>query len=515
MKIKIMVNSRTKNATRNAVAGVLNRIVGLFIPFLMRTVLIKVLGEEYLGLSSLFSSILQVLNLADLGFSTAIVYNMYEPISKGDDNIICALLNLYKKIYTGIGLIILAVGLCLCPFLDKFISGSYPEELNLTVLYLMYLFNTVISYTCFAHRKSLLSAFQRSDIVDNINSIIQLVLDLIKIVLLILIKSYYIYVIFIPIITLIGSIVTAVVSYKMYPQYKCVGKVDNEIQKSILKRVTGLTIQRFGNTISTSLDSIVISSFLGLSLLAIYSNYFYIVSSLGAFVWVCIASTTAGLGNSIVTQSIEKNYEVFKKLNILNQWTICWCVPCLLCLYQHFMRIWVGEGLMAGMDLVLCMTVYFIAYEVRRVVLVFKDACGMWWADKWKPLVGCIINLALNITLVQTIGIVGVIISTIVSYLFIEMPWETHVLFKIYFKKSEWGYYKDLLCYLAVITLGAALSWCICSLLPESGIVFFVLKGILCFFIANVLFFIAFHKKEEFEQVKNMVGGVIQRVKKR
>ncbi|MCD7889287.1 MAG: hypothetical protein LUG23_05165 [Oscillospiraceae bacterium] len=141
-----MQDSRTKNATRNAIAGIINRIVGLLVPFVLRTALIKVLGEEYLGLSSLFSSILQVLNLADLGFSTAIVYSMYKPIAEGDDDTVCALLKLYRVIYVIIGSIILVVGLCVMPFLDKLISGDYPEGLNIYVLYLMYLVNTVCSY---------------------------------------------------------------------------------------------------------------------------------------------------------------------------------------------------------------------------------------------------------------------------------------------------------------------------------------------------------------------------------
>lgn len=502
-----MADSRTKNAARNAISGVFNRAVGLLIPFVLRTALIKVLGEQYLGLSNLFSSILQVLNLADLGFSSAIVYNMYKPIAEGDDQTVCALLNMYRKIYRVIGISILIVGLCLIPFLDKFISGDYPEGLNLTALYLMYLINTVASYLFFAYRKSLLSAFQRSDIETNINSITQIALDVVKLVLLFTLKNYYVYIFFVPLTTLVSGTITTIVSYRMYPQYRCIGTVDKSVKHEIVKRVSALAIQKFGNTISTSLDSIVVSSFLGLSLLAIYSNYFYIVSSLMAFIWVCISATTAGLGNSIVVDSIEKNYQNFKKLNMLNQWTICWCVPCLVCLYQHFMLMWVGENLTAGMDLAIYMTIYFLVGESRKVVMVFKDAAGMWWADKWKPIVGCSVNLFLNITSVQIIGINGVIISTIVSYLFVELPWETHVLFKNYFKISEKDYYIEMLKYWCLTFACTGISWCVCSFLPSTGFVSFCVKGCICVVVSNIMFYILYHNNIQFQQLKSLILG--------
>lgn len=395
--------------------------------------------------------------------------------------------------------------MCLIPFLENFISGDYPDDLNLTVLYLMYLVNTVISYLFFAHRKSLLSAFQRSDIETNVNSVVQILLDILKLLLLFCYKNYYLYIVFVPITTFTSSLIVTVISYKKYPQYKCKGKIDKSTQHEITKRVFALAIQKFGNTISTSLDSIVVSSFLGLTLLAVYSNYFYIISSIMSFIWVCIAATTAGLGNSVVTESLEKNYLNFRKLNMLNQWVICWCVPCLVCLYQHFMMMWVGERLTAGIDLAIWMVVYFVVAQSRKIVIVFKDATGMWWADKWKPLIGCSINLFLNIALVQLIGIKGVIISTVVSYLFVEMPWETHVLFKKYFKRPEMEYYKTNIKYLGATVLGAGVSWWTCSFLPSTGWLILVAKGGLCILISNVVFYLLFHRKEEFKQFQKIV----------
>lgn len=490
------MQSRTKNAKRNAIGGIINRITGILIPFLLRTALIKVLGEEYLGLSNLFTSILQVLNMADLGFGTAIGYSMYKPIAENDTEKICALLNLYKKIYSVISVVILIAGLAVMPFLDKFIYGEYPENINIYVLFFMYLINTVLEYGLFAHRKTLMSACQRSDIENFVNSGVQIVVDTIKVVTLFLFKSYYLYVFFVPVITLLTNLILAAISYKMYPQYRCKGKIDSYELREIKKKVVGLTIQKFGNTISTSLDTIIISMFLGLSSVAVYGNYFYIVSAIISFLWVAIYSTTAGLGDSIVSEGVEKNYLNFKRLTILNQWAISWCLPSLLCLYQHFMKMWVGEKMMSNFSLVIWMCIFFFVSQVRKIVLVFKDATGMWWIDKWKPLVGCIVNLSFNIILVKMIGMEGVIISTVISYLFVELPWETHVLYKNYFKKGESVYYADIMKYVVLDLLICGLCWKVCTFLPDTGIGWFVAKGILCVVLANMIF-ICIHSKNE------------------
>lgn len=506
-----MADSRTKNTARNAVATTLNRIVGLLIPFVLRTAIIKGLGEQYLGLSSLFSSVLQVLCLADLGFNSAIIYSMYRPVADGDTDRICALLKLYRQIYRTIGSGILIVGIALMPFLDKLISGSYPAEVNIRVVYVIYLANTAFSYLFFAERKALLTAHQRSDIDNNINSVSQLFFDALKLIALLWLKNYYVYILFIPATTFVSGLFSAVYSYKKYPEYVAKGTVDSKTQKGIIKKVSALSIQKIGNTVSTSLDNIVISSFLGLTAVAVYGNYFYIVSGLISFMGGCISSATASIGNSLITESVEKNYGTFKKINMLNQWAITWCIPCLACLYQHFMHMWVGENLMAGQTFVWLMIAYFYAAESRKVIQVFKDAAGMWWADKWKPLVGCIINLTLNILLVRAVGMEGVIFSTVFSYLFVEMPWETIVLFQRYFRGYLADYVKDVLSYLLVICIATAAAAAGCSYISLAGISGFVVKGIVSFLEANLVFLLVFHKRAEFRALYTLVSSRLLR----
>ncbi len=501
-----MMESRTKNSIRNIFSGFLNRLVGIGIPFVMRTMLIKILGEQYLGLSSFLTSVLQVLNLAELGFGSAIVYSLYRPFAENDRKTICALLNLYRKIYRTIGVIILVVGLLVMPFLESFIKGGYPSDINIYVLYLVYLINTISSYILFAYKRCILEASQRIDILNNICSIVQLVFNLLKIVLLIILKNYYVYVFFIPIITILDNLIVARYVTKNYPDYICKGELKKSELKEIRKRVLALLVQKLGYTISNSLDSIIISSFLGLSVLATFSNYQYISNSVLNIVVMCYASLTASIGNSIVKETVERNELTFNKLVFLNSWIGCWCTVCLVSLYNHFITIWIGEKFILGMSTVILFALYFFISQTRRVITTYKDAAGIWWEDKFRPLIGCSANLFFNILLVKSIGVNGVILSTVISYLFIEYPWETHTLYKNYFHKSPFRYYISVSKYLMITTVTCFVTYLACSFFPSYGIMWFGIKMIICVILPNLILLLIFFKTKKFKDTADMIG---------
>ena len=193
------MESRTKNGIRNIGSGIINRILLIVFPFITRTILLYSLGSEYLGLNSLFTSILTVLNLAELGFGSALVFSMYKPIAENDKKKICALLSVYKKIFVTIGILIAILGIAITPFIPKIINGDIPTNANIYILYIIYLSNTVVSYIFFAHKRALLIAYQRNDIVTNINSVISILLYCIQTVILLLYHNYYLYILFMPI----------------------------------------------------------------------------------------------------------------------------------------------------------------------------------------------------------------------------------------------------------------------------------------------------------------------------
>ena len=254
---------RTKNAIRNFFWGIINRVITLLLPFIARTIIINSLGAEYLGLNNLFTSILNVLSLAELGVGTALVYAMYKPIAEENQDEICSLLKLYRSCYRVIGAIILAIGILIIPFLPKLIHGTYPNDINLYILYVIYLSNTVLSYFLFAYKQSLLQAHQRTDVSSNVGSIVNIALNVIQIVVLIRLNNYYLYVILKPIFTVINNITIAIVTKRMYPNYSCRGNINREVAKTIAHKVKALVGHKIGTTVITSADNLVISAFWG------------------------------------------------------------------------------------------------------------------------------------------------------------------------------------------------------------------------------------------------------------
>lgn len=501
--------ARTKNTLRNIAFGSVNRLINIVLPFASRTVILYTMGTQYLGLSSLFTSILSFLSLTELGIGAAMVYSMYKPIAENDHATICALLSLYKKLYRIIGTVILLLGLSLMPFLKILVPEELPPDINLYLLYFIYLINAVLSYWLFAYKNALLQAYQRSDINSKIASVITVASYTVMLASLYLTRNYYAYVIWLPIFTVLTNILRLIFVNRNFPELAPEGEVSPELKKSIFRKTTALIGTKLNTVVLNAADNLVMSAFLGLTVIAMYGNYHYIMSSIIGFLGIAYSSMTAGLGNSLQTDSLDTNYRNFEKFSFINSWMVGWCTVCLVCLYQPFMRIWVGEGLMFPFYVVLEMGLYFYVYQIRKIPVVYKDAAGIWWEDRFRPYVCMIVNVVLNITLVQVIGISGIILSTVFS-LFVSIPWENYTIFRYVFHRSSKPYYgRMFLSALTMLLAGAVTLW-LCSLQGE-GIHAFLLKGCICLIVPNVIFAVLNCRRQEFREMMNMVKRILKR----
>ena len=499
---------RTKNATRNIVFGVILKAYQIIVPFIMRTAMIYFMGVQYLGLNSLFTSILQVLNLAELGVGSAMVYSMYKPIAEDDEITICALLRLYKRYYFLIGLVIAVVGTAVTPFVPKLIKSGLPAGLNVYILYLMNLILTVLSYWLLAYKNSLLQAHQRTDVTSKVTILTNTVQYGIQILVIAITKNYYLYVIVALVTQAITNIVTAIIATKMYPKYEPEGTLDKKVVKQINQRIKDLFTAKLGGTIVNSADTIVISVFLGLSMLAIYQNYYYIMNSVLGFTLIIFNSCTAGIGNSLVMESEEKNYFDFKKLVFLTMWIAAICISCFVGLYQPFMTLWVGKQYLLDMDVVVLLCIYFYLYLVNHLSCVYKDAAGIWHQDRFRPLIGGLVNLGLNLLMVRYIGIYGIIISTISSYIFVAMPWLIHNLFSLVFKRSAREYLYILLKGAGVSALAGLASYILCGLVPFRGITQLIVNVFICLISSLLVLMIVYRKDPMYEPFLELCNRV-------
>lgn len=496
---------RTKNAKRNMIFGTALKIYQILIPFLMRSVMVYCLGVQYLGLNSLFTSVLQVLNLAELGVGSAMVYSMYRPIAQDDDIMICALMNLYKWYYRIIGGVVLAAGSVLTPLIPRLIKGDVPPDINVYVLYILNLAATVLTYWLFAYRNSILQAYQRTDISSKVTIVTDTFKYILQISALLVLKNYYFYVIAILISQIVANVLTAVISKKMYPQFEARGKLPKETVKEINGRIRDLFTAKLGTTIVNSADTIVISAFLGLTMLAIYQNYYFIMTSVVGILSVLLAACTAGIGNSLITETMDKNYNDFKKFSLMVTWMTGICVCCFLNLYQPFMVLWMGKQNLLDMGCVILMCLYFYLYVSNHFMTTYKDAAGMWHEDRFRPLVASLTNLILNLILVRYIGIFAIILSTILSYVLVTIPWLIHNLFTVVFKRSFKQYVHQFIRGSFIVLIAAICSYIGCMFLPEMGIVAIVLRLIISVAISNIVFLFLLGRGEEYTGALEMM----------
>lgn len=505
------MGNRTQNSVRNIIFGTVDRLVTMLVPFVIRTIMIKTLGPDYLGLSNLFASILTVLSLAELGVGSAMVYAMYRPVAEDNKTAISALLNLYKKIYTLIGSFILIAGLAVMPFLRYLIEGDIPADLNLYIVYLLSLAQTVFSYFFGAYKASLLTAVQREDINSNASTISHTVVYICAIVGLLTTKSYYLYASLFPLGTILQNLIRSYFVDKYYGEYLCCGRIDRKTGLDIFRKVLALVGHKLGWVISSSIDTLCISAFLGLSMIAIYGNYQYIVNSLYMLLVLLCGGITASVGNSLVLEDARKNYRDFITFNFLYMLITSVCCACLVALYQHFIRMWVGESYLFGFDMVILFTVFFYVKNSRQLLTTYKDAAGIWEEDALKPYAEGLTNLVLSVALAKVIGAQGIVIATIVSMLFVALPWECAVVMKKVFHVRLWAYLARYLYYTLATAVACFAGYKLCGLIPGAGILSFLGKGVACAAVSGAVLLAAYAPLPEFKSAVALGFKVIRK----
>lgn len=491
---------RTKNARNGIAVGMVLRVYQTVVPFLMRTAMIHFMGVEYSGLNSLFSSVLHILNLAELGVGAAMVFSMYKPIAQDDTRRICALMHLYRRYYRLIGLVILAGGLLLTPFIPKLINGDIPHELNVYYLYWLNLGATVLTYWLFAYRNCLLQAHQRIDTTGMITLISSTIQYLLQFIVLVFLKDYYLYVIVMLLSAIVNNCITALVTKKMYPQYRPVEALDMSEISVINGKIRDIFFGKLGSVVVNHADTVVISSFLGLSMLAIYQNYYFIMSSVFAVIEMILASIMAGLGNSFVTESLDKIKADLMKISFLYLWLIGVCCCCFIGLYQPFMEIWMGKELMLGFGVVICLVMYFCVYTFTRLLSIYKDAAGLWHEDRFRPLISAGVNLMLNLLTVRVWGIYGVVLSTVVSMGVISIPWILHILFSRVFNRAALAeFLRQVLLFAAMTVMAGVFVYLICMLIPFDSWMRLFACMMVCVIVPNILYFGFMRRSKQFQ----------------
>ncbi len=510
-----MVYSRTKNSIRNVIFGIVSMAVNILFPFMVRTVLIKKMGLEYAGISTLFSSVLSMLKLSELGIGSAMIYSLYEPIAREDHEKINNILNSYRKLYRAIGAFILTAGLIVTPFIKYLIKDDVPPDVNVYIVFVIFLADTALSYFLFAYKDSVLSAFQRMDLKYVAVITMNIVVSVLQAAAIWFTSSYYIYALCLPAGTIFLNLMRRYIADKNFPAYsKPYGKVDSEFYANLKKRVIALFGHQTNYTIIHSADDIVLSAFMGIKTVGLYGNYYMLFSGMENIIRIITMGVQAGVGNSLVVDSEEKIYKDFKNFAYMVAFSVGIISTVFLCACQDTVELWLGRKKMLGESTVILLAVALLVTQMRRVVVTYKNAAGMWWEDRYKPYVVAVVDLLIDIVFVQKYGVNAVVVSTIVSVFFIETPWEAWVLFKLKFHKNPFEYFFRMMVYFMVIAVVGAFSYFVCSFVSGPLLFKIIAKAFIGVIIPCSIYVLISFKSDEFKALWKIAGRIMNKLKK-
>ena len=488
-----------KNVKRNMAANAVSSGIRMLFPFLNRTLFLWLLGPAYLGLNGLFGSILGVLMLAELGFGTAVVCSMYKPVADDDRELLCAYLKFFRSVYRCVGAVIFFGGLALLPFLDRLVHGTVPPDIDLHVLYVIHLVNTAASYFLFAYRGVVLGAHHRNDVITNIRTGVSVAQYIAVFLILLVTRNYYHYVLATVAFTVVQNVILVKASRRLFPDIEPHGSLPTEVRRKVVSDVKSIFMHKVGGVITNSTDNLVISAFLGLVAVAAYGNYYYVVTSVAGLVAVVYSSMTGGFGNKIYTESKGENFRLFMRMNRLSMVVVLFCSAMMAALYQPFIEVWVkGDPALVRHTLTpALMVLYFYIMQSRQVLLAFKSAASLWRQDRWKPIVAGAVNLGSNILFViflpDAYKLDGVIFSTIIGFVFIQIPWESRVVFSSFFGKTEArAYWRSYFGFAACALAFCVVAWWTAWMIPVDGFVGLAAKGAASAAVVATLIFVLF-----------------------
>lgn len=501
--------NRTVNTFRNVVTAIGGQMFNNFLKFICRTAFIYTLGKEYLGISSLYTNILTILSISELGFGSAITYSLYKPLAENDYSTISSLMNFFRKAYRIIGLVILGVGICLMPFLPRLMTGV-TDKVNIYLYYLLYLIQTVVSYLFFAYKSTLLIADQKKYLNDIIMYIVQMCMNFIQILVLFLLKSFLVYTIVSILSNIVQNIVVAKVVDKKYPYLKEPSKKLTKSQrKEVFSRVYAMSLYRVSTAIGNATDNLIISANIGVVIAGLYDNYYMIIQIVQKLITSVFQAFTSSLGNLYIMESKEQNEFMFRCLNLLNNWLLTFTAVCFLVLFQPFIELWVGEEYLLSTFVVIIIVLNFATNYWQNVVQIYKDASGLFVRGKYRAVATAILNLIISIFLVKHIGLSGVFLGSIISRLITTWWYDAWLLYKYGFQKSPVKYYCD--CLIMLILTGIIYAGIEVICIPISAITWGTLciKAVLSVLLPNAIYLLLYGKSNEFNYLWKKIRGLI------
>lgn len=510
---------RIKNSLKNFMAGLGSTLISSILAFVSRTIFINILGEAYLGINGLLTNVLSMLSLAELGIGTAINFSLYKPIAENDEKKISILMNFYKITYRYIGIIVFIVGLIIMLFLDVMINDIGDVQ-NIKLIYFIYLVNTSYSYLM-TYKVTLLNAYQKGYLINSVNIAFNIITVISQILILILTKNYIAYLLTNMILLFIQRVYINFKITNMYPflKQKVTEKLSKEELSTIIKNVKAMMFHKIGDYCINGTDNIIMSTFISISIVGIYSNYQMIITLVNGVIVMFFNSMTASMGNLIATSLNKRKVEIFNIINFIGFWLFGFSTVCFYNLLNPFIELWLGSKFLISDNILMIILLNYYLTGMRVPVYVVKSASGLYDEDKFTPIIQSIVNLTVSIILVQRWGLAGVFMGTLISSIILPCWQRPYIVCKYALNISSKEYFIKYFKYLfTIIVTAIGISYICENLLLETTIFNFSVRMMICFILPNIIFVLLFRNTKEFKEiidiVNNILGGKIKWVRK-
>lgn len=495
-----MNESRTKNSIKNIKTGIIVQIINKLLAFVVRTVFILCLGKEYLGINGLFTNILTLLSFSELGIGTAIIYSMYKPIADGDKEKIKSLMQLYKKSYYYIAMIIFLLGMMIVPFLSYIIKEPPRIKENIIFIYFLFILNTSSTYL-FSYKKSIIIAYQKQSIINLVDSVFYIFKSLVEIIILFLFKNYILYLIITILVPFLENIYLIKKANKMFPfiTEQNVKLLEGKEKKSIFENVKSLIVYKFGNVMLNGTDNILISSMVNVVTVGMCSNYTLIIQSVKSILNMLLEGITASVGNLNAENDVEKKEKIFFELTFINYITFSLVAIIFTGCIDLVVELWLGYEYVLNANVSIALAISFFVEGLRLPGYMYRTTMGLFKKGIASPFIASISNIVFSILLCNAFGVVGVFIGTSIAQL-VSYSWiDPYIVYKYGFEKRMNKYIKKIIKYFFAFAINLIIvNYLLINLKVSTNIfINLMINGLVSLFIPLIINSILFFKSEE------------------
>ena len=497
-----MDNTRSKNAVLNIVFGYIAQIGILALSFFGRRIFLRFLSIDYLGINGLYSNILTILSLAELGLDSAVVYSLYKPVAEDNKPLIASLIRYFRKIYTILAITIFALGLAVIPFLGFIIKSDLPQS-DLVAYYVLFLLNTVSTYF-FAHKVALLSVYQEQRIQKMVSLCSSIVLQILHIIVLLIWKNYYIYIIITAFGTILNYIVLGIICDKIHPEIKkCKNNVPFD-KKPIVQLIQSSFLYKIGAVALNNTDNILISVIVNTAVVGLYSNYLIVVNAIQGFISTITLSLISGIGNLSALGNKERQHDIFFMMLLFYHFIAITGGAGFFILFNDLITIWLGKEYLLSQATVFAIALSFYQTNSVSPIWMFREANGLFKEVKYLLLTTAFCNIVLSITLGYIWGTFGILIATSISRIITQVWYEPKILFNNVFGCTTKKYWKKQAKYFLLSCVVFIATYFATAYMPHS-FAFLFFKAVVIVSISTLVFLVFNRNSKEYSMITSHI----------